>query len=153
MKLPYREGTWFAIPLRLGGFAVGMIVRTTPKGKVILGYFFGPRREFVPTVLEIEDLLPNDALRVIRFGDLALIKGEWPIIGNSTTWDRSRWLIPPFFRIDELSGKAWKIYYSDTDPNLVLKEELVQNENAGYERDALLGSGAVELLLTNMLQN
>ena len=39
-KASYREGDWFAVPLRDGGYAAGLIARANPKG-VLLGYFFG----------------------------------------------------------------------------------------------------------------
>lgn len=152
MKLPYKEGTWFAVPLRQGGFAIGLIARTTPRGKVILGYFFGPRRESVPTVSEISGLFPDDAIRILRFGDLALIEGKWPVIDHCVPWDRSNWPMPPFVRIDDISGKLWKVYYSDTDPNRALKEEPISGEGVFGERDAVLGSGAVELVLTEILE-
>ncbi len=39
-KLPYKEGTWFAVPLKCGGHAVGIATRIAPKGRVLLAYFF-----------------------------------------------------------------------------------------------------------------
>jgi hypothetical protein len=77
-RLPYREGTWFAVPLRTSGFAVGMVARATPTGKVILCYLFGPRRDRVPTLTEPGTLLPSDAVRVLRLGDLSLVRGKRP---------------------------------------------------------------------------
>ena len=35
----YREGDWFAVPLRDGGFGVGVIARANPKA-ALLGYFW-----------------------------------------------------------------------------------------------------------------
>jgi hypothetical protein len=43
MKLPYSEGSVFVVPLRKGGCARGVIARASRRGRVILGYFFGPR--------------------------------------------------------------------------------------------------------------
>ena len=91
MKLPYREGTWFGIPLRVEGFGVGLIARSTPSGKVILSYLFGPRRNSVPTLAEVEHLQPKDAVRVLRVGDLSLLTGSWPIIGQAPSWKRADW--------------------------------------------------------------
>jgi hypothetical protein len=31
-KLPHTEGTWFAVPLRDGGYGVGVVSRVAPKG-------------------------------------------------------------------------------------------------------------------------
>jgi Immunity protein 26 len=59
----YSEGDWFAIPLRGGGFATGLIARMMPHREgVLLGYFFGPRRDKVPTLDELRDLSTPDAI-------------------------------------------------------------------------------------------
>lgn len=151
MRLPYREGTWFSIPLRRGGLAVGVVARTTSKGKVILCYFFGPRRAAVPTSAELERLKPTDAVRVVLVGDLSLIRGTWPIIGQTTSWKRLDWPMPEFVRRNPLSHKAWRVYRSDTDPSFIEKEEPEAYESP-LESDALYGAGAAELLLTNLLE-
>jgi hypothetical protein len=152
MKLPYHEGTWFAIPLRQGGFAIGLIARATARGKVILCYFFGPKRATVPSLADVENLMPKDALRILQVGDLGLVKGLWPIIGFSTSWRRSDWPIPPFIRREPFSGRAWKVLYSDTDPNKVINEEPISSETSDIETDSLFGGGAAELLLTKLLK-
>ena len=150
MKLPYCEGTWFAVPLRHGGFAVGVVARATIKGKVILCYFYGQRRAVVPALGEVERLKPNDAIRVIRVGDLGLICGEWPIIGQAASWKRSDWPMPVFVRRSPLSRKAWRVYHSDSDPNLIDREEPEPYEST-LEDDGVFGAGAAELVLTKAL--
>jgi hypothetical protein len=150
VKLSYREGTWFGVPLRQGGFAVGVVARTTAEGKVILAYFFGPRRTTVPALAELERLKPGDAIRVVRVGDLSLIRGEWPIIGEAASWKRSDWPMPPFVRRDDLSRKAWRVQYSDSNPNAIDHEEPEEFESR-LELDAVFGSGAAELVLTKAL--
>jgi hypothetical protein len=151
MKLPYREGTWFAVPLRDGGFGVGVVARMSPEGKIILCYFFGPRRTSVPSLKEVESLDPAGAIRVIRIGDLSLIRAEWPIIGNSPLWNRSDWTMPPFARRDDVSGTAWRVQYSDSDPNAI-DREIAEPYESSLERDSVFGAGAVELLMTRLLK-
>src|SRR3989442_15412111 len=112
MKLPFREGTWFAVPLRRGGFAIGVVARATSIGKVILCYFFGPPRTTLPKIAEVEDLRAGNAIRAWRVGDLSLAKGDWPIIGRSECWNRSEWPTPIFIRRDPLRPKAWRVIYS-----------------------------------------
>jgi hypothetical protein len=46
-NIKYREGDWFAVPLRNGGFAVGLVARANPKA-ALLGYFFGPKTKGYP---------------------------------------------------------------------------------------------------------
>jgi hypothetical protein len=151
MKLPYAEGTWFAVPLREGGFAVGLVARATSEGKVILCYFFGPKCMSAPNLTQVENLDLSQALCVLRIGDLSLITGEWPIIGQAQSWSRADWPMPIFIRRDELSRRAWKVYYSDTDPNQIIKEEPVSYDETGFGRNTVCGSGAVELILTKLL--
>jgi hypothetical protein len=61
--------------------------------------------------------------------------------------------MPPFVRRDELSGKIWKVWYADDDPNEVVKEEPMETGRGHLDRDAVLGAGAVELMLTKTLDS
>lgn len=152
MKRPqYSEGTWFAVPLRTGGFATGVVARMAPRGKIILACFFGPKRAAVPDLPDIERLQKIDAIKCIRLGDLGLVNGEWPIIGISPIWVRAEWSIPIFIRRDPLSRQAWLVRYSDTDPSIVEQECIVNDEVDNIEDDCLCGYGAVEIKLTKLL--
>jgi hypothetical protein len=153
MKLPYREGTWFAVPLKEGGFAVGVVARTPRNGKVLLGFFFGPQRAGIPTMREIQSLKPSKAIQVIRFGDLHLIRKRWPIIGDHPEWKRSEWPTPQFLRQNEMSPTAWLVTYSDDDPSCVLSEDVVDVKSVkGLGKDTMFGAGAVEAVLSKLLQ-
>jgi hypothetical protein len=152
MKQAYQEGEWFSVPLREGGAAVGLAARARKRGKIVLGYFFGPRRHGVPDLAELDSLRPADAVLVARFGDLALIQGEWPVLGRSPSWDRSRWPMPRFVRSEELSGRVWEVEYSDVDPNKVVAERPFAGDPRGLPRDELFGAGAVEIVLGKLLR-
>src|SRR5487761_1007991 len=120
MKLPYKEGTWFAVPLEKGGFGVGCVARHSPKGVTVLGYFFGPKRDDIPTYDEVCSLQPDRSVLVRIVGDLGLIDGTWPIISDSTAWNRHNWPVPAFSRQDELTKTAWLVRYSDDDPEVLV---------------------------------
>src|SRR5229473_6828898 len=111
-KLPYPEGTWFAVPLQGGGFAIGLLARLDGRGSAF-GYFFGPKRNCIPDIRDIDTLTYKDAIVVALFGDLGLLNGEWPVIGKPSQWDRNEWPLPPFVRVDEMENKAWMACYSD----------------------------------------
>src|SRR3989304_1975741 len=114
MKLPYSEGSVFVVPLKDGGFARGVVARTSLEGKVLLGYFFGPRLAS-NTAVELNDLRPPGALLCVRFGDLGLINGEWAVFGKVATWNRLEWPIPDFLRRDPLGKlRPVLVHYSDT---------------------------------------
>ena len=104
----YEEGDWFAVPLRDGGFGVGVAARSDRSG-VVVGYFFAPRRSKVPGLDEVSDLSPDEALLVRMFGDLSLVSGEWPVIGRSDSWDRGDWPLPVFGRREDLTGRPGEL--------------------------------------------
>ena len=151
MTLPYREGTLFAVPLRQGGFAVGVVARAAVSGRVVLCYFFGPRRMAVPSLAQVDRPDNSATVCILRVGDLSLLDGGWPIIGPCSLWERSEWPVPAFVRKDELACRAWRVEYSDDDPSKVLREHPEPFESA-LERDALFGAGAAELVLTRILE-
>lgn len=150
----YSEGDWFAVPLRDGGFAVGVIARAMPRKEgVLLGYFFGPRRYEIPTHEDLSGLSASDAVMVEMFGDLGIIRGEWPLLGRINGWDRTAWPTPEFGRFEELTGRAFKVTYDDDNPNRVVREEQVDPGGlVGLPGDGLSGAGAVERTLTRMLR-
>ena len=150
MRINYCEGTIFAVPLRRSGFAVGVVARASSTGKVVICYFFGPRRTSIPLLSELATLNPSNSIRVLQVGDLSLVNGEWPIIGQLGPFNRCEWPMPSFVRKDELSHKAWRVQYSDKDPNKIEREDPVSFESK-LQRDALHGAGAAELVLTGLL--
>lgn len=144
-KLPYREGDWFGVPIG-GGFAVGLVARCHRRGKTLFGYFFGPKRAKLPAVDELGALAPGDAIFVARFGDLGLINGEWPVIGTSKDWNRAKWPMPPFGRIDVVdSNVGYLTFYSEDDPGDALEFYTCDPaEIARFSEDGGWGYGAVE---------
>lgn len=150
-RIPYSEGTWFAVPLDDNAYCVGRVARCMRGGGVVLAYFFGPRRDRVATLEEVRSLQADDAIKALRVGDPGLMKGEWPIIGDSDCWNRQVWPMPDFLRKDAITGKAWRIKYSDRDPNQVVSEERAPFESRELEADMLYGYGVVEELLSHAL--
>jgi hypothetical protein len=150
-KLNYKLGTWFAIPLQNAGFAIGRVARHAPKGGIVLAYLFGPRRETIPYLQEIERLNPQDAIKVWMIGDLGILSGIWPVIGDSSMWTPEQWPTPNFIRKVDLGRQAWRVIYSDDNPNQVLSEERIPYDTPGLERDSLFGHKAAEFALSHLL--
>lgn len=153
-KLPYQEGTWFAVPLGHSGYAAGCVARMTPKrGGTLLGYFFGPKLDRIPTLKDVSALQPESAIWIERFGDLGLYKGTWSTIGKLQNWRREDWPIPDFYRSEPLGGKKYKIIYDENDPSKVIKEiKLSESAELGFV-DGLAGAGFVEERLSRLLEN
>lgn len=150
-SIPYREGSLFAVPLRNNGFTVGVVARMAKKGKIILAYFFGKKFETIPSFTEISIMRSTDAIKCLRIGDLGLINGEWLILGDMPSWSHKDWPVPTFIRQDELTGRAWRVIYSDADPSKLDKEESIPYDTKGLEESDLYGYGAVELVMTKLL--
>ncbi|MYM40821.1 Imm26 family immunity protein [Duganella qianjiadongensis] len=151
MKPSYREGSWFAVPLLDGGYAWGLVARLAPASKIMLAYLFGPRMGQLLPVDQLERLTPQQALRILRVGDMALASGHWPVLGDSPDWQAARWPVPQFLRRAEKLQRAWRVSYTDADPSRAEREEAVAYDTPGLETDSLFGYGSVELLLTRLL--
>jgi hypothetical protein len=156
--LPYREGDWFAVPLRDGGWAVGRVARMPPppkRGIHLLGYFFGPRREGVPTLDEVAGLAPEGAISVERFSDLGLVEGRWPVIGGAgPEWagERDRWSMPAFGFHDDTLGRYFRREYGDDPRQPMLRQVRTTPEAyARLPRDGFAFVGAVEIRLTHLI--
>jgi len=151
--LPYKEGDWFAVPLRDSGYGVGLVARMDGEG-VVLGYFFGPCYDRLPTKEDISGLSATDAVLVRRFGDPGFLRREWPIIGESDSWSRELWPVPAFGRIALDRSKAWLTEYSDNDLTSPQREIAISVEEAtGLPEDGLSGYGAIEIRLTRLLSS
>jgi hypothetical protein len=150
MKLPYSEGSVFRIPLGDGGAARGVVARAAPEGKILFGYFFGPR--LLPSDAVTTDCLrPSKAILQGRFGDLGLINGEWTLHGRVPNWNRAEWPMPDFVRRDPLGrGKHFLVRYSDLNPLRVEREHPIDDDR-GLPSDLLSGYGAIEIKLTRLL--
>lgn len=148
----FSEGDWFAVPLRDGGFAVGLVARSNPKA-ALLGYFFGPRLGASPSLEDLGGLRPGDAVLVGRFGHLGLKQGRWPVLGRRDDWDRTNWPMPVFVRYEELSGRSFNVTYDDDDPGRLLREDPISSGDASVSPpDGLMGAGYVEKVLTRLLE-
>jgi hypothetical protein len=120
-RVHYREGDWFVVPLREGGYAIGVVARA--HGGVLLGHFFGPRHDSLPSLAEAAGLTAADAIVVRKFGHLGLKQGKWPILGRLEEWNRADWPMPVFVRHEESTGRSLRVFYDDNDPALCLHEE------------------------------
>jgi hypothetical protein len=86
----------------------------------------------------------------VVFGDLNLLDQKWQIIGSIAPWDRQDWPMPYFVRKDDISKKAWRVRLSETNVHEGI-EEIPISYDSLLERDGVYGAGAVELLLTRLL--
>jgi hypothetical protein len=143
--LAYREGDVFGVPFG-SGYGLGVVARVGKRGRIVLGYFFDVLFETLPSGAEVPSLRPRDAAFTIRFGDLHLVDGRWPVICQIRPWERETWPMPMFVRVEPTpsSDRFFLVSYPDIDPSQPVKLERIDSNSANYERDWLWGAGAVE---------
>ena len=133
-----------------GGYAYGVVARKHKN--VILAYFFGPITRNVPSIQSIVKSRADQAALVGKTGDLGLKKGHWPLLGSSSPWLRHEWPIPAFVRYEELTGRSYRVTYSDDNPNAVPSEILIEPGAAEQgPPDGLMGYGYAEIVLEKIL--
>ena len=147
----YRLGTVFGVPLKDGGYGVGVVARVCPRGGVILAYLFPWRFANVPRSADFGEIDPASAIRVIMSGDLGIISGEWPVLGEIGI-DHFHWPMPEFVRHEPVSNRAFKVSYADGDPGMIIEEiRIGPDEAQALPKDGLHGAGAVERLMSQLL--
>ncbi len=154
-KIYVNEGQWFAVPLRNGGYALGVIVRGDNKS-VCLGYFFGPKYEKPPVDEDVLKKKPEDAILITRFGDQGLKNSSWPLIQTPRPFSREEWPIPKFcvevpFSPDKAFVREYE--FRDSGEWRLIREYLVDAKTVmGMPSDSLKGGGSVEVTLTKLLE-
>lgn len=150
-RFPYREGDVFAVPLDEGGYAVGVAARTNREG-VVLGYFFGRRFAEPPKVDDLTELRSEDAVLLKAFGDLGLVQGSWPVLGQMPGWRREAWPAPAFGRTEPLTGRLLRVEYRDDDPNSPPREvEVSRPEFETLPEEGLAGFEFMQERLSRVL--
>jgi hypothetical protein len=120
---------------------------------LVVGYFFGPKRDALPSLIDADGLTPSETVMALRFGDLGLLgrHHHWSVLGRLEEWDREDWPIPVFVQgDDEVGFFGW--VYSEADlagPREV--KSLSAEEAAPLSPGGLSGAGAVEIRLTEVL--
>jgi hypothetical protein len=155
--IKYGEGQWFAVPLRKGGYALGIIVRGSYKSKGGLGYFFGPKYAEIPDDKATWEKDPRVTVLITRFSDLGIINGSWPLIQSTRPFSPEEWPIPKFgLEISLMPGKGYIREYKQkaTGEWVLHKETLVEVKDiVNLPKDSFLGGGAIEIKLTNLLDD
>jgi hypothetical protein len=151
----FREGDWFIVPLRRDAYSIGLVARADRGGNAFLGYYFPPVLAGTAFSERLRALNPRDAVLISASGNFGFKSGTWKIIPSPTAWDRSRWPIPTFVRIDP-SGNRHHETYGDEDVLLPIPagdgvtSQLIP---AAAVRGGLLASGAVEDALWDRLRD
>ena len=138
------------MPLPNGGYGLGLVARMAPKGRLLFGYFFGPRSDTL--AFDLASIEAADAALVGRFGDLHLYDGKWKTLGQVPDWDRSNWPLPLFLKRDPLGRLPDQVVCYDEDdlsrPGIWERRDSIPQ---GIPTDGLMGAGYVEIALGKAL--
>jgi hypothetical protein len=161
MAIPYKEGQFFLLPIERGHYAVGLIARAPPRGGVLLGYFFGPRRSQAPVAQWLAQLHPQTAALVCRFKDTGLYRGEWPLLQPLESFTRAAWPVPPFHRFDgsvtHVPGaeaiQNWKVEYGDDNLIVPIKETPAQGADLKLPDDLAYDTRFLSDTVANLIKD
>lgn len=146
----YGEGGWFAVQLpKDSGFAPGLVTRTEPrKDGIQLCYFFAPNGSSLPTLDQLRELRPADALLVQKLDKL---DKDWPRLGNAPGWDPSAWPVPAFRVSVKKKDQLFKATYDD---DLRFVDEAISDRTQldGLPSNEILSSSAVAGALAHLLK-
>jgi hypothetical protein len=118
---------------------------------LIFGYFFGPHIMDPARATIPHEIKPRDALLVGKFGDLGLVNGAWPLLGESHCWREEEWRMPPMVRINTGEGTAFLSVYDEDSFECVSEKPCDPGLVDQYPYDRTMGYGAVEIRLTSLL--
>jgi hypothetical protein len=152
-KQRYREGDWFAAPLRDGRYVLGRIARHY-RGTVF-GYFFAPPFVHVPTLDDTRGRRAEESFTQMLFSHLGLRDGEWPVLGLAGDRDRDAWPLVEFEWRLEIPGRADKLYAVRVEEeNLNRRASVTEvdiSEAGKRPSESLSGSGAAVVHLEQAL--
>jgi hypothetical protein len=81
MKVPYKEGDWFAVPIK-SGFVLARIARA--RSPILFGYFFKPLYPTLPSEIDTQRLTAKDAFEIAKFGHLGFVSDNWQSSSDQT---------------------------------------------------------------------
>lgn len=146
-------GTWFALPLPSGGWALGLVARRgAVEGRrplAIFCYFFGPRVE-QPHHFDLSlHRGPTDRILFAQTSERALLNGRWIILGKLDGFTKESWPMPPF-RTDGIGGgpdwqrRVFLRPYNDDLERAGREECVVVRDLSEYPVDSSYGYEAME---------
>jgi hypothetical protein len=94
---------------------------------------------------------PETSLLSGLFGDLAIVRGDWPILGQLPSWDRKDWPLPRLST--KLANGSFRLTRYDEDTLEAINEKITQDERLALRlpEDGVMGYKYVELMLSSLI--
>lgn len=118
----YDQGHVFALPVN-AAWAFGLISRvSTSSHSIFLGHFFPYLWPELPTVEELPQVTPSDAIYISQVSHQAVAHGDWPIVGQIAGWSARDWPMPHFGIAPRPPYPVWREeVYDEMDPGRLLR--------------------------------
>ena len=146
MKKSNLVGKIFVVPLKSGGFSIGLVARQS--GSILLGYFFSTYFSVKPLEIDASIINKSNVCLVCLFGILGLKNKEWTIIENLPNWDKNEWSVPKFKQKDPLLDMYYAVSYDD-DLNEISRIKISEEDAKTLFEGGIHGSGVVEYILSD----
>jgi hypothetical protein len=143
-------GKVFVVPLKNGGFSIGLVARQDKN--ILLGYFFNTY--FFEKPITVKDLIINKSniCLICLFSILGLKNNEWTVIGSLPDWNKDEWAVPMFKQKDPLLDIYYAINYDDS-LNEISKIKMSKEDANKLYNGGIYGYGIVESILTKIIKN
>lgn len=149
-KIKINEGDMFAVPLRQGGYGIGLLARQN-KG-IALGYFFNKVFTSIPEDLDTAGINHWKIILIGEFGLLGVNKGEWSLLKTNLKFKREEWPIPVLKMQDPITEQFFSVLYDDTLLN-EQRYKISKQEADELFAYGLYGYGALEKKLSTVLSS
>lgn len=147
-KKKYKPGDLFLVPLRSGGFGIGIIVRINKS--VILGFFWEKKFDTHPEYIDTSELKKSNVFWIKQFSSAGLDIGSWKMIGHYPSFNQTEWGVPRFLREISPFGKYLISYNDNLEEIESIKVDDSFNDNLPV--DGVAGYGSIEISLSKYLQ-
>jgi hypothetical protein len=126
-KIKFKEGQVFAVPLRQGGYVLGILVREYIK--ITLGYFFNKIYPTIPDKVDKSEISIDKIALIALFSSMGIEDGYWPLVETNLLFKKGDWPIPLMKMQDPLTEKYYSVLFDETlinDERKLISEEIAQ---------------------------
>jgi hypothetical protein len=144
-----RPGSYLAIPLKDGTWAVGLAAYIEKNYSLPLGYFFNKRFQNEPPLEDVVSFTEKDAILKENFG--LADDTDWRLIGVDLDFDVKRWPFPAFAYVDPITGKTYKRVLEPEYFHQLYEVPCRPEELDGLPLDGSVGTAIIESTLHRLL--
>jgi hypothetical protein len=101
----------------------------------------------------VVDVWAVPPILVEQFGDLGLLDGTWPVLGQLPGWRREAWPMPAFGHRELITGRYLRVEYADDGSDEVSRTPISRAEFDALPTAGLAGKGFLEKRLAGRIEH